>query len=70
MLTELERKKLLIQDDTQSWLELADKIKSYLENRENNLNKINQQLKKFPEIQSEIVKFNVGGTNFATYKSN
>jgi hypothetical protein len=38
MLIEFERIKLLIQDDTEGFLLLANKIQNFLENKEENLN--------------------------------
>jgi hypothetical protein len=69
MINEFERKKLLIQDDTEGLLVLANKMQSFLENKEENLEKLTDNLRKYPEVESEIVKFNVGGTQFATFKS-
>jgi hypothetical protein len=69
MINEFERKKLLIQDDAEGLLQLANKMQSFLENKEENLEKLTDKLKKYPEVESEIVKFNVGGTQFATFKS-
>ena len=70
MIEDYKRKKLLLQEDMEYMLKLCENINELMEKKEEEMHKMVATLTKYPKVEDEIVRFNVGGTMFATSRSN
>ena len=70
MIEDYKRKKLLLQEDMEYLLKICDNITELLEKKEEQMHKMIDTMARYPKVEDEIVRFNVGGTVFATSRSN
>lgn len=70
LLEDLKRKTLLLEDDMNYLIKLCTKVIGLGEKKEEDYHKLVELTAKYAKVEDEIVRFNVGGTMFATSKSN
>ena len=70
LLEDFKRKKQTLEDESGYMLKLCSKLLSLAEKKEHDLNILVELTTKYPKVEDEIVRFNVGGTVFATSRSN
>ena len=69
MYQELEVKLKVITDTNNDIRDLTKRIYKFILNQKETNEKLFSMMKAYPSIDSEILKFNIGGTIFSTYKS-
>jgi hypothetical protein len=69
MYQDLEAKLKLITDTNNDIRDLIKKIYKFILNQKETNDKLISMMKTYPSIDSEILKFNIGGKIFSTYKS-
>ena len=70
LIEDMKRKALLLDEDMNYFQKLCAKVIDLADKKEQDFHNLVANMARYPKVEGEIVRFNVGGTLFATSRSN